>query len=142
MVGTDKSGNKYFEVTSHSSDSKPKRLVESPHEHAEYQAGEIPLEWEAWVRGKRKLPPTAEEIQKRERKTLVTQKRAIEVDRKDKELQQKEYEEGLVAGPPGGTRTTGHASVPLYGKIDSSKEPLSTGNEFEPASWVPPSKPK
>lgn len=31
---------------SDSSDNKPKRLVESAHEHAEYQAGEIPPEWE------------------------------------------------------------------------------------------------
>lgn len=36
----------------------------------------------------------------------------------------------------------GHASVPTYGTEQGSDKPLSTGNEFEPAAWEPPSKPK
>lgn len=142
LVGTDKLGNKYFEVVSESNKTKLKRSVESVHEHADYQAGSIPIEWEAWVRGNRKNPPTAEEIEKRERQTLIVQRRAVEVDKKDKERQQREYDEGLVAGPSPGTQAAGHASVPSYGTVLGSDKPLSTGNEFEPAAWEPPTKPK
>lgn len=42
----------------------------------------------AWVRGNRRDPPTAEEIEKRERQTLIVKKRAVEVERKDKEVLQ------------------------------------------------------
>ncbi|PIK51706.1 putative mimitin, mitochondrial [Apostichopus japonicus] len=142
LVGTDKLGNKYFEIVSESIKAKPKRSMESSQEHVDYQAGTVPVEWEAWVRGNRRDPPTAEEIEKRERQTLIVKKRAVEVERKDKELQQREYDEGLVAGPSPGTQATGHASVPTYGTEQGSDKPLSTGNEFEPAAWEPPSKPK
>ncbi|XP_022087175.1 mimitin, mitochondrial-like [Acanthaster planci] len=140
-VGTDHLGNKYYEIpekaaiTSKGGYLKARRTVESPYSHAEYEEGMIPLEWEAWVRGKRNNPPTQEEIDKREQKTQLVKKRAQELEQKDQERQTKDYEEGLVA-KPAQTKQIGHASAPVYDKVDSA-ESVSTGKDFEPSAWQP-----
>lgn len=61
-----------------------------------------------------------------------------DVSEKDKLLQAKEYQEGLVARPAH-TRVEGHASAPYYGKKEPSQDPTSTANTFQPGSWMPPS---
>ncbi|XP_030851878.1 NADH dehydrogenase [ubiquinone] 1 alpha subcomplex assembly factor 2 [Strongylocentrotus purpuratus] len=140
LVGSDKMGNKYYEKPGHTNskgrDIKLKRSVEAVVSHHEYEAGMIPLEWEAWVRGRRELPPTEEEIDRRENQTQIVKARAAEVELKDKERQEREYEEGLVARPVQVT-AKGHASAPIYEKIDSGSEAVSTGKDFEPAAWKP-----
>uniref|UniRef100_A0A913Z9F9 NADH dehydrogenase [ubiquinone] 1 alpha subcomplex assembly factor 2 n=1 Tax=Patiria miniata TaxID=46514 RepID=A0A913Z9F9_PATMI len=139
-VGTDRLGNKYFEIPQKSAITKggylkARRTCESPYSHAEYEEGMMPLEWEAWVRGKRADPPTPEEIDRREQKTLLVKKRAQELEEKDQERQLKDYEEGLVA-KPAQTKQIGHASSPVFDKVDSA-ESVSTGTEFEPSAWQP-----
>lgn len=61
-----------------------------------------------------------------------------DVSEKDKLLQAKEYEEGLVA-EPSHTQVKGHASAPYYGKKEPSQDPTSTANTFQPGAWMPPS---
>nr|XP_054764883.1 NADH dehydrogenase [ubiquinone] 1 alpha subcomplex assembly factor 2-like [Lytechinus pictus] len=140
LVGTDDLGNKYYELPGHTNKQgrviKPKRSVEAVVSHHEYVAGMVPIEWEAWVRGKRELPPSEEEIARREEQTRIIKLRAADVEFKDKQRQEKEYEEGLVAKPVQVT-AKGHASAPVYEKIDSGSEAVSTGKEFEPAAWKP-----
>lgn len=62
--------------------------------------------------------------------------KAEEVEEKDLALQAKEYEEGLVATPVK-TVAKGHAASTSFGKEDFSEDAVSTGNTFQPGSWVP-----
>lgn len=62
--------------------------------------------------------------------------KAQEVENKDLALQAKEYEEGLVA-TPAKTLAKGHAATTTFGKQEISEDPTSTGNTFQPGSWMP-----
>ncbi|XP_026721701.1 NADH dehydrogenase [ubiquinone] 1 alpha subcomplex assembly factor 2 [Athene cunicularia] len=99
--------------------------------------GDFPIEWEAWIRKKRKDPPTTEEILKNENYREEMKQKIKDVSEKDKLLQTKEYKEGLVA-EPAHTHVKGHASAPYYGKKEPSQDPMSTANTFQPGSWMPP----
>ncbi|XP_062237757.1 NADH dehydrogenase [ubiquinone] 1 alpha subcomplex assembly factor 2 isoform X3 [Platichthys flesus] len=119
---------------------RSKRMVEAanPTEY-EYIEGSIPMEWDAWIRGRRKEPPSVEELVKNESYRTQIKLKAKEVEEKDLALQAKEYEEGLVA-TPARTLAEGHASATSFGKQEISEEPTSTANTFQPGSWMPTSK--
>lgn len=63
--------------------------------------------------------------------------KAVEAGERDKALQIKEYEEGLVAQAVQ-TQVKGHASATQFGQSEISEEPISTANTFQPGSWAPP----
>ncbi|XP_019373363.1 PREDICTED: mimitin, mitochondrial [Gavialis gangeticus] len=77
------------------------------------------------------------EILKNEKCRGEMQLKIKDVSEKDKLLQAKEYEEGLVAEPVS-TQIKGHASAHYYGKNEPSQDPTSTANTFQPGSWMPP----
>ncbi|KAM9391707.1 NADH dehydrogenase [ubiquinone] 1 alpha subcomplex assembly factor 2 [Pholidichthys leucotaenia] len=143
-VGTDHLGNKYYYIPEQRTWTgrvmRARRTVEAanPAEY-EYMEGSIPIEWDAWIRGRRKEPPSMEEVLKNESRREEMKLKAMEVEERDLALQAKEYEEGLVSTP---ARTTakGHAAASSFGKQEFSKEPSSTANTFQPGSWMPPSK--
>uniref|UniRef100_A0A8D0KXG8 NDUF2 factor n=1 Tax=Strix occidentalis caurina TaxID=311401 RepID=A0A8D0KXG8_STROC len=115
-----------------------RRFVEAINRQAYlYEMGDFPTEWEAWIRKKRKDPPTTEEILKNENYREEMKQKIKDVSEKDKLLQAKEYKEGLVA-EPAHTHVKGHASAPYYGKKEPSQDPMSTANTFQPGSWMPP----
>ncbi|KFV57183.1 hypothetical protein N341_07631, partial [Tyto alba] len=89
----------------------------------------------AWIRKKRKDPPTIEEILKNENYREQMKQKIRDVSEKDRLLQAEEYKEGLVAES---THVKGHASAPYYGKKEPSQDPTSTANSFQPGSWMPP----
>ncbi|NXO84229.1 NDUF2 factor, partial [Sitta europaea] len=91
----------------------------------------------AWIRKKREDPPTIEEILRNENYREEMKQKVKDVSEKDKLLQAKEYEEGLVA-EPSHTQVKGHASAPYYGKKEPSQDPTSTANTFQPGAWMPP----
>lgn len=62
--------------------------------------------------------------------------KAREAEDQDLALQAKEYAEGLVA-TPAKTLAKGHAASTSFGKPEISEEPSSTGNTFQPGSWMP-----
>ncbi|XP_043102961.1 NADH dehydrogenase [ubiquinone] 1 alpha subcomplex assembly factor 2 [Puntigrus tetrazona] len=141
-VGTDHLGNKYYYIPEQKSWTgqviRPKRLVEAANpNYFEYMEGNIPTEWDAWMRGRRKQPPTLEELLQNERSREQIKIRAIDSEERDKALQVKEYEEGLVAQPVQ-TQVKGHASAAQFGQTEFSEEPVSTANKFQPGSWTPP----
>ncbi|XP_029432424.1 NADH dehydrogenase [ubiquinone] 1 alpha subcomplex assembly factor 2 isoform X1 [Rhinatrema bivittatum] len=145
-VGSDQFGNKYYYIpqqrTWTGQTIRERRTVEAVHKKAyEYEEWQIPLEWEAWIRGKRKDPPTIEEILKNETYREVIKLRSKEASEKDQLQQATEYEEGIAA-KPGHTQIKGHASAPFYGKTEPSEDPTSTANSFQPGSWTPPSSSK
>uniref|UniRef100_A0A1A7XBF7 NADH dehydrogenase (Ubiquinone) 1 alpha subcomplex, assembly factor 2 n=1 Tax=Iconisemion striatum TaxID=60296 RepID=A0A1A7XBF7_9TELE len=143
-VGTDHLGNKYYLIPEQKTWTgghvRAKRMVEAanPVEH-EYMEGSIPIEWDAWIRGRRKEPPSIEELLMNESQMKQIKLKAKEVEEKDLALQAKEYEEGLVAAPAR-TVAKGHAAATVFGKEEISEEPTSTANAFQPGSWMPTSK--
>ncbi|MBN3300506.1 NADH dehydrogenase [ubiquinone] 1 alpha subcomplex assembly factor 2 [Amia ocellicauda] len=140
-VGTDHFGNKYYFIPQQKTWTgqtiRARKIVEArnPEEYA-YQEGSIPSEWDAWIRGRRKDPPTIEELLKNERYRQNIKFLAKEVEEREMVLQAQEYKEGLVAQPPQ-TQIAGHASAPNYGEAAPSQDPVSTANAFEPGAWKP-----
>ena len=61
-VGEDYMGTKYYEITETkvSIHKKPNRYF-VPKEKDDFEQ-ELPAEWEAWLRGRRKVPPTVIEV--------------------------------------------------------------------------------
>ncbi|CAK6950578.1 NADH dehydrogenase 1 alpha subcomplex assembly factor 2 [Scomber japonicus] [Scomber scombrus] len=140
-VGTDHLGNKYYFVPEQKTWTgrlvRAKRMVEAanPTEY-EYMEGSIPMEWDAWIRGRRKEPPSIEELLKNESYREQIKLKAKEVEEQDLARQAKEYEEGLVATPLK-TTAKGHAATTSFGKEEISEDPTSTANTFQPGSWLP-----
>ncbi|KAK3540422.1 hypothetical protein QTP70_030969 [Hemibagrus guttatus] len=138
-VGTDHFGNKYYCIPDQKTWTgrvvRARRFVEAsdPIEF-EYLEGRIPSEWDAWIRGRRKDPPTIEELLNNERYREQIKIKAQEVEGKDKE-----HEEDLVAQPMQ-TQVKGHAAATHFGQSQLSEEPVSTANTFQPGSWAPPKK--
>lgn len=62
LVGTDYFGNKYFEIPANPQigKRKPSRWFE-PKLKDDFEQ-EIPAEWEAWLRGRRNMPPNEDEV--------------------------------------------------------------------------------
>uniref|UniRef100_UPI00398EBED2 NADH dehydrogenase [ubiquinone] 1 alpha subcomplex assembly factor 2 isoform X1 n=1 Tax=Pristiophorus japonicus TaxID=55135 RepID=UPI00398EBED2 len=141
-MGTDQFGNKYYYIPQQKTwigqTIRSKRIVEAVNpKEIEYDLENIPSEWEAWMRGRRKNPPTIEEILQNEEYRKVIKIRAHEVQQKEEIRKEKEYEEGLVAQPIQ-TQVKGHASATYFGKDKLSPEPTSTANTFQPGGWLPP----
>ncbi|XP_028661280.1 NADH dehydrogenase [ubiquinone] 1 alpha subcomplex assembly factor 2 isoform X2 [Erpetoichthys calabaricus] len=140
-VGTDSFGNKYYSVPEQKTWTgqtiRAKRIVEAVNsKEYEYQGESIPSEWDAWIRGRRKDPPTLEEIQKNEQYRKTIKLRAMEAEERETLLQDQAYEEGLIARPR--TQIQGHASSPNFQQTVPSEHPSSTANIFQPGSWTPP----
>uniref|UniRef100_A0A8I3WY34 NADH dehydrogenase [ubiquinone] 1 alpha subcomplex assembly factor 2 n=1 Tax=Callithrix jacchus TaxID=9483 RepID=A0A8I3WY34_CALJA len=115
---------------------REKRIVEAAKkQEVDYEPGDIPTEWEAWIRRTRKTPPTMEEILKNEKYREEIKIKSREFYEKEKVLS-KETNEELLA-PPADTQIKGHASAPYFGKEEPSVSPSSTGKTYQPGSWMP-----
>ncbi|XP_055490808.1 NADH dehydrogenase [ubiquinone] 1 alpha subcomplex assembly factor 2 isoform X1 [Leucoraja erinacea] len=141
-VGTDQLGNKYYYVPQQKTWTgqtiRSRRIIEAviPKE-IDYEVGNIPFEWEAWIRGTRKEPPTTEEILQNEEYRQMIKLRVCELQQDEEIRKEKEYEEGLVTRPVQ-TQIKGHASANYFEKDKQSSGPSSTANTFQPGSWLPP----
>ncbi|XP_028130449.1 NADH dehydrogenase [ubiquinone] 1 alpha subcomplex assembly factor 2 [Diabrotica virgifera virgifera] len=82
LIGKDYFGNQYYEIPANPSIGKRRasRWFDPPKKEDFMQ--EMPAEWEAWLRGRRKLPPTEEEVMKNLAIMQMKKKNAIEVDAK------------------------------------------------------------
>ncbi|NP_001088484.1 NADH:ubiquinone oxidoreductase complex assembly factor 2 L homeolog isoform X1 [Xenopus laevis] len=141
-MGTDQFGNKYYFVPQQKTwtgrSFRERRFVDPVNKNThEYQLGHIPTEWEAWIRGKRKNPPTIEEILQNEKSREEIKTKAEEALERDTLNLAAGHRDGLVA-QPGKTQIKGHASATLFGKQVPSEEPSSTANTFQPGSWAAP----
>ncbi|XP_056448971.1 NADH dehydrogenase [ubiquinone] 1 alpha subcomplex assembly factor 2 isoform X2 [Gadus chalcogrammus] len=143
-VGSDHLGNNYYMIPQQKTwtgrSVRAKRMVETanPNEY-EYMEGSIPSEWDAWIRGRRKEPPSIEELLKNERYRVEIKQKARDADERDLLLQSQAYEEGLLA-TPSQTAVKGHASSTSFGRPEISEEPTSDANTFQPGSWTPNAK--
>lgn len=140
LVGTDLNGNKYYE-TIRKAGAKPRREVITAVnlKPERYTPETIPTEWQAWIRGMRDDPPSHEELYMKGKKLDRLQEKVKQIEERDRQLQEKEYEEGLVAKPTQKSSNVpiGHASAPVYEKLDSRTEPVTTSKGFQPGAWAP-----
>ncbi|XP_040277252.1 NADH dehydrogenase [ubiquinone] 1 alpha subcomplex assembly factor 2 [Bufo bufo] len=143
-MGTDQFGNKYYSIPEQKTwtgqANRAKRIVEPAQKDVyKYEAGHIPTEWEAWIRGKRKDPPTIEEILKNEQIRQEISAKGEEYLKTEKATPSIEGKDGAEAQPVK-TQIKGHASARLYEKQTPTEEPTSTANTFVPGSWNPQKK--
>lgn len=89
LKGTDRFGNKYFEIPAGGSRSKRSRYFEPIGKEDGFDT-ERPAEWDSWLRGRRSQPPTDDEIVKNYQMMLETKKKALEIDQKFKDLKKKD----------------------------------------------------
>ncbi|XP_028380451.1 NADH dehydrogenase [ubiquinone] 1 alpha subcomplex assembly factor 2 [Phyllostomus discolor] len=139
LVGTDQFGNKYYHIPEYKNwrgqTIREKRIVEAASKREiDYDVGDIPTEWEAWIRRTRKTPPTMEEILKNEKYREEIQRKSKDLDEQEKLLSKESSE---LLAPPVETQIKGHASAPYFGKEEPSVAPTSTGKTFQPGSWMP-----
>lgn len=131
IVGTDLDGNTYIEVISkRGGRSTVRREVITKLRHEQYEDGSIPIEWEAWIRGKREDPPTHDElIQKMQQRKIVKQRaRNLEQEEREKMEEQQGKEK---------TSPVGHASAHVFEKSELKSEPTRVGDSFNPGAWIP-----
>lgn len=74
LVGKDYLGNKYYEIPG-ATRKLSSRWFEPPGGEKNFDH-EIPAEWEAWLRGRRKIPPSVEEVEKNLKIMLQTKENA------------------------------------------------------------------
>lgn len=129
LVGTDLHGNQYYETIRNG--AKPRREMITKLKPSEYTPDLIPIEWEAWIRGKRDNPPTHEELLAEQNRIKTLKERAKQVEEKDREQQALEQKVPQIAAQ------VGHAAAPLYESLDNRTQPTSTGTTFQPGEWAP-----
>lgn len=108
-VGEDYFGNKYFEIPADSSlgQRRPQRWFEPTEKEAYGQ--EITAEWEAWLRGRRKEPPTEQELMRNLAIMKMKERNAAELDAKfEKKKDVTELDK----------KTTGMGSFPRYDEYE------------------------
>uniref|UniRef100_A0A2C9LYR3 NADH dehydrogenase [ubiquinone] 1 alpha subcomplex assembly factor 2 n=1 Tax=Biomphalaria glabrata TaxID=6526 RepID=A0A2C9LYR3_BIOGL len=82
FVGSDKFGNMYFEkLGDEAHNLRASRYIKQK-DPQNVDIPETPVEWEAWLRGRRKNPPSVEEIESNDIKRIQTKNRAEELERK------------------------------------------------------------
>ncbi|KAM6223019.1 NADH dehydrogenase [ubiquinone] 1 alpha subcomplex assembly factor 2 [Rhynchocyon petersi] len=135
-VGTDQFGNKYYFIPAYKNwrghTIRERRFVETAQKkEVDYEVGDIPTEWEAWIRRTRKIPPTMEEILKNEKYREEMKIKSQDFYEKEKLPSKEEL------APVAQTQMKGHASAPYFGREEPSEDPTSTGQTFQPGSWMP-----
>ncbi|KAH8858964.1 hypothetical protein KSF78_0006750 [Schistosoma japonicum] len=137
LVGTDKSGNRYFEAppnekSEHIHLSKlPKRFflipgqkkLEYSHENNHVDMSSIPAEWYSWLYHRRSNPPTEEEI---EANTISKENRlvrATELEMKHNEERQEMIKQGLLnPGKTDPSEIQNKLSFPVYDDLETSPD--------------------
>lgn len=118
-VGRDHFGNKYFEIPADPSRGKrkPRRWFEP--RIAENFTADMPAEWEAWLRGRRPVPPTQEEIAHSQALMESKKQKAALLENAAKEGRERR-QLGEVA------RQNPYSSFPLYDDYQRSQEGTET----------------
>ncbi|XP_060825298.1 NADH dehydrogenase [ubiquinone] 1 alpha subcomplex assembly factor 2 [Bombus pascuorum] len=81
LIGEDYYGTKYYEIENPRSRRKnsPRYFVPV---NKDDDTQEVPVEWEAWLRYRRKDPPTREEIEKNYQLQMIKKQNAAEIEAK------------------------------------------------------------
>lgn len=79
LIGEDYYGTKYYEIQKSSSSRNPRYFV--PLNKDNYEQ-ELPVEWEAWLRYRRKVPPSKEEIEKNYKLKMIKKQNSAQIEAK------------------------------------------------------------
>ncbi|KAI4497410.1 hypothetical protein M0802_007421 [Mischocyttarus mexicanus] len=111
LMGEDFYGTKYYEKALDKTSKKklPSRYFESINDNFEQ---EIPAEWEAWLRFRRKEPPTNEEVEANYKISMIKKMNAAKIEAANKELKALNEPEIPVEKP-------GYKSFPVYEEYSS-----------------------
>ncbi|KAL2712966.1 hypothetical protein V1478_017557 [Vespula squamosa] len=115
LMGEDYFGTKYYEVSTNSTSKKrkPSRYFEAINDDFEQ---EIPAEWEAWLRHRRKEPPTFTEIETNYKIRITKQLNAAE----KLEASSKEIESLNKTNIP--VEKRGYESFPVYEEYSTTNK--------------------
>lgn len=117
LKGSDHFGNKYYEIEAGGSRSKNARYFEPIGKEAGFDR-EIPAEWDAWLRGRRRIPPTEEEVLRNYQIGIEKRKKAEEIDIKFKGPKDQRIEEPKIP--------TGRKSFPVYAEYEQTAGDISS----------------
>lgn len=81
LQGTDYLGNKYYEIPADSSLNRRRSRYFEPPKEKDFDH-EMPSEWESWLRGRRRDPPSEEEVMRNYAIMQIKKKNAREIDGK------------------------------------------------------------
>jgi len=140
LIGSDQLGNKYYEYPK--AGGVIQRELESTSNLDDYVPGQIPTEWEAWLRRKREEPPTQEEIDKNLKRAALARQRGIIKEREDNERQEQAYRDGLITREPSlgdiaAKEALEHGPSPRIASSEGKPPHASEGSGYEPDSWAP-----
>lgn len=117
LKGSDHFGNKYFEIEAGGSRSKRSRYFEPVGKNDGFD-NQMPAEWESWLRGRRKDPPTEEEVLRNYQLAIDKRKKAEEIETKFKGPKDQRVEEPKIP--------TGRQSFPVYSEYERSPGDISS----------------
>ncbi|XP_046823792.1 NADH dehydrogenase [ubiquinone] 1 alpha subcomplex assembly factor 2 [Vespa crabro] len=114
LMGEDYFGTKYYEVpiSSTSTKKKPARYFKAINNDFEQ---EIPAEWEAWLRYRRKEPPTFIEIETNYKMQIIKKMNAAKLEASNKELTTSKKTDIPV-------EKRGYESFPVYDEYNSTSK--------------------
>ncbi|KAF7397917.1 hypothetical protein HZH68_009139 [Vespula germanica] len=125
LMGEDYFGTKYYEVSINSSSKKkkPSRYFEAINDDFEQ---EIPAEWEAWLRHRRKEPPTFAEIETNYKIQVTKKLNAAE----KLEASKKEIEALNKTDIP--VEKRGYESFPIYEEYSTKNKLAELKSKLKP----------
>ncbi|OAD52043.1 Mimitin, mitochondrial [Eufriesea mexicana] len=113
FIGEDYNGTKYYEIQNkNSSRRNPSRYFQPVNKNDHTQ--EIPVEWEAWLRHRRKYPPSAEEIQKNYELKMLTKQNAAQIKATFEDSESKESKLHI--------EKDGYRSFPIYDEYKNNDQ--------------------
>uniref|UniRef100_A0A1B6JJ22 NADH dehydrogenase [ubiquinone] 1 alpha subcomplex subunit 12 n=1 Tax=Homalodisca liturata TaxID=320908 RepID=A0A1B6JJ22_9HEMI len=110
LKGTDRFGNKYYEIEAGGNRNKNSRYFVPVTKEDGFDQ-EKPAEWESWLRGRRREPPTEEEIASNYKLMMEKKRLAEEIDEKYKGPKETRPKEPLAV--------RGRGSFPVYPEYES-----------------------
>ncbi|RUS86615.1 hypothetical protein EGW08_005631 [Elysia chlorotica] len=82
-IGSDQFGNEYYEKIGDSDRNvRAQRFIKERSGASSHDIPDVPVEWDAWLRGRRKNPPTEEEIKQNYVKMMQKKMRAEQLENK------------------------------------------------------------
>lgn len=79
LIGEDYYGTKYYEIQKSNSSRNPRYFIPVNNDDHEQ---ELPVEWEAWLRYRRKVPPSKEEIEKNYKLKMIKKQNSAQIEAK------------------------------------------------------------
>ncbi|GFN98516.1 mimitin, mitochondrial [Plakobranchus ocellatus] len=97
-IGSDHFGNEYYEVIGDSSRNiRGQRYIKEKAGLSTHDIPDVPVEWSAWLRGRRKNPPTEEEIKRNYGKMMQKKLRAEQLEKKFSQVsEENESDKSLI----------------------------------------------